>query len=103
MYLLLARHLEVFRLAQTMVLTDKEFWDAGDSVMWVNDAAMYRMRDMRGHLMPLCWIRLLTTSLDLFKQRRLELDTEFQKFSYGVVSPSLVAIGTALIILVILL
>ena len=30
------------------VLNDEELWDAADSLMWVNDAAVYRMKDLKG-------------------------------------------------------
>ena len=48
MYLLLSRDLKLFRLAQTKILHDEELWDAADSLMWVNDVVVYRMRDLKG-------------------------------------------------------
>ena len=48
MYLLLSRHLQLFRVAQTQILADDELSDAADSFVWINDAMEYRVQDLKG-------------------------------------------------------
>ncbi|TCD65461.1 hypothetical protein EIP91_002675 [Steccherinum ochraceum] len=68
MYLLLSRDFKLFRVAQTKVLHDEELWDAADSLMWLNDAAVYRMRDLT----------------ELFQQRKLDTALQLKKFACGI-------------------
>ncbi|KAJ6481736.1 hypothetical protein C8R45DRAFT_1002875 [Mycena sanguinolenta] len=67
LYLLLERHFEIFRVAQTHTLHAEELWDAADTVEWVFDAVNER-------------VELLQS---IFKQQKLDVSQQFKAFGFG--------------------
>ncbi|KAF8208355.1 hypothetical protein K438DRAFT_1813864 [Mycena galopus ATCC 62051] len=67
MYLLLKRHFEIFRVAQTRTLDLEELWDAGDTMEWVFDAVIDRLELLQS----------------IFKQQKLDLNHQFKGFAFG--------------------
>ncbi|KAJ6511394.1 hypothetical protein C8R47DRAFT_732752 [Mycena vitilis] len=67
LYLLLERHFEIFRVAQTRTLHADELWDAADTVQWVFDAVNARLELLQS----------------IFKQQKLDLAQQFKGFSFG--------------------
>ncbi|KAF7292835.1 VPS13 domain-containing protein [Mycena indigotica] len=66
-YLLLEKHLEIFRVCQTRVVHADELWDAADTVSWVLGAVATRLELLRS----------------IFKQQKLDLTQQFKSFSFG--------------------
>ncbi|KAJ7099683.1 hypothetical protein C8R44DRAFT_716668 [Mycena epipterygia] len=66
-YLLLERHFEIFRLAQTHTVHKDELWDGADSLVYVFDAVEAR-------------VELLQS---IFKQQKLDVKQQFKSFSHG--------------------
>ncbi|KAF7319402.1 VPS13 domain-containing protein [Mycena chlorophos] len=67
LYLLLKRHLEIFRVGQKHTLDTEELWDAADTVTWVLDAVNAR-------------VELLQS---VFQQQKLDVAQQFKSFSFG--------------------
>ncbi|TCD60695.1 hypothetical protein EIP91_009662, partial [Steccherinum ochraceum] len=66
-HLLLSRHLEIFKVAQTKVLHNDELSNAANSLVTLTDAAVHRVRDLT----------------ELFQQRKLNIPLQFKKFAFG--------------------
>lgn len=87
-YLLLSKDLERFAAAQDHILHPNELADAALTVRWVLDAVQYRVDDLRGTLYR-CFTTLKLQShclADIFKQRALDVDTQFKMHACGIVS-----------------
>ncbi|CAK5278153.1 unnamed protein product [Mycena citricolor] len=67
LFLLLERHLEIFRVCQTHVVHPDELWDAADTVIYVFDAVKARLDDLQ----------------TIFKQQKLDLQQQFKSFSFA--------------------
>ncbi|KAJ7584970.1 hypothetical protein C8J56DRAFT_139201 [Mycena floridula] len=67
LYLLLKRHLDIFRLAQKRNLHADELWDAADTIQWVLKAVNARVEVLQS----------------VFGQQKLNLKQHFKTFAHG--------------------
>ncbi|KAJ7628581.1 hypothetical protein FB45DRAFT_1079676 [Roridomyces roridus] len=66
-YLLLERHFEIFRVAQTRRLHNDELWDAVDTLQYVFDSVQTRVAMLQS----------------IFKQQKLDVAATLKSFSFG--------------------
>ncbi|KAJ7057115.1 hypothetical protein C8F01DRAFT_1372411, partial [Mycena amicta] len=67
MYLLLKRHLEIFRVCQTHSIHPDEFFDGADTMEYVFQAVRDRLELLQS----------------IFKQQKLDVSQQFKSFSFG--------------------
>ena len=82
----LKRDIEIFDQARTQKLDREELWDSADTILAVFTVVMDRYRDLKGAYL-VAPVRVATHSvLVLFTQQRLDIDKQFQVYSYGMVT-----------------
>lgn len=87
LYLLLRRHHDIMRLAQSVIVHPEEFPDAAATVTLVQDAIFYRSQNLRG-IFPRTLDRsshLHWGAAGLLAQRRLNVDFELEEFACAMV------------------
>ena len=90
LYLLLERHLSLFKVCQSRVLHPEELWDAADTIVWVFDAVRLRYGELKGQgpFDPLLPPMILTSLIVLFSQQRMDVSQQFKSYANELVSIS---------------
>ncbi|KAI0061177.1 hypothetical protein BV25DRAFT_1806058 [Artomyces pyxidatus] len=68
LYLLMKRHYDIMKIARTKVISSKEMFDSVESMLYVKDVIMDRLRDLK----------------NIFLQQKLDPDSQFKTFAYGI-------------------
>ena len=91
LYLLLERHLSLFKVCQSRVLHPEELWDAADTIVWVFDAVRLRYGELKGQSTfdpPFLPPTVLTSPTVLFSQQRMDVSQQFKSYANELVSIS---------------
>jgi hypothetical protein len=87
LYLLLKRDLERISLARKHVLSHFELWDAVETIVYITNAAGYRLIDLRGEteMLPLYYPPSHRSSIAIYEHQNLDAGEQFKMFAKGLV------------------
>lgn len=80
------RHYEIMRVMRTKVLSMRELVEGAQGIMYIHNAVVYRVQDLkRVSIRRPQWPAVLTSFVVNFSQQRLDTEKQLQSFAFGIV------------------